>query len=355
MRHLSNLKTTFIKHPNCVPLRAGIVGAGLMGKWHAAAIKRYGANLTAVGDCNMCAAQHLAANYHVSEVFTDAEQMLNRQKLDVLHICTPPFTHKSLADMAIDKGINLIIEKPITPTAPDTARLYDLATKRGVLVCPVHQFSFQEGVIKAKQMLSRINQIVHLEATFCSAGAMGLSDSQQDKVAAEVLPHPLYLMQMFLPAGLAESVWNASRPARGELRAFGDVSNNVSNKNDVSNISLSIFISMNIRPTICSFLIAGTNGTIHIDMFHGYTFIESGQVSKIRKMSQPFDVAARRFSAATQNLARRTLRRETAYPGLRRLIGSFYQAVQNKTESPISPEDTIAVARVQDALMLKLE
>ena len=320
-------------------LKVGIVGAGLMGRWHANSVKKSGGCLKGVADIDFNTARRLAGRYN-AEPLSDIEQMLAQCDLDVLHICTPLSTHKNIAERAIKAGINLIIEKPLTPTASETECLLDMAADRGVLICPVHQFIFQDGVQKALKWLSRIGRLVHIKGTICSAGGTGQPPEQLDAIVKDILPHPLSLMQVFLPNGLSEEGWITSRPGYGELLAIGEA----------SAISLSIFISMNARPTECSFRIAGTDGTIHIDLFHGFAFIESGKVSGARKITHPFNMAIKRFSTAAVNLGQRVIRGEPAYPGLGQLIDSFYRALRSNGASPISKTDTIAVARARDLL-----
>lgn len=330
-----------LKRLKSAPIRAGIVGAGLMGRWHAQGIKRVGGRLSAVIDLNDSRALKLAARYRGARGFSDVEQVLRQTDLDVLHVCTPASTHRGIAELAIEAGLHLIIEKPVTPEAADTELLVHRAADRGLLLCPVHQFIFQDGVLKAKKALRGIGPLIHIEATFCSAGGMGVASEELDLIVADILPHPLSLAQVFLPTALVPKDWITMRPDHGELRA----------STEVRDITVSIFISMSARPTVCSFQLVGRDGTIHLDLFHGYTFVEPGNVSKLRKIVRPFDLSVRRFTAATLNLSRRTLGAEFAYPGLHRLIGSCYAALRTGGEPPIAPQETVAVARVRDALI----
>ena len=322
-------------------LRVGIVGAGLMGRWHADAARRSGGSVTAVVDPDLDRAAGLAARYHNAKRFSDVEKMLEQVDLDVLHICSPGSTHNAVAGIAIDAGLNLLIEKPITPTARDAERLFDRAAGRGVLVCPVHQFSFQNGVLKAKELLPKIGRLIHIDTTICTAGGADLPAAQLDSIVADVLPHPLSLLQVFLSRDLSPERWLTVRPSEGELRVFGEV----------ANTTFAFLVSVNGRPTINSFRIVGAEGTIHLNLFHGYGFMEPGKVSRNRKIIHPFALSLRSLSAATLNLGQRALRREPAYPGLRRLIDSFYKALQTGSHSPISPEDTILIARVRDHII----
>jgi predicted dehydrogenase len=326
------------------PLRAAIVGAGLMGHWHAQAIEKAGGNIIAVVDVDPARARGLARRYRAGS-FPNVEQMLSEVELDVLHICSPASTHQDIGELAINSGLNLVVEKPVTPTARGTVRLYEQAARRGVLVCPVHQFVFQNGVLKAQKLLPRIGRLLHLGVIICSAGGDGLASDQLDSIAADILPHPLSLLQRFLPGELPEEDWVMARPRHGELRVSGEA----------MGATLSIFVSMNARPTVCDLQIVGTEGTIHLNLFHGYAYLETGRVSRTRKIMHPFEQSLKNLSAAAINLGRRALRRELAYPGLQRLVSEFYRALETGAPSPISAEEAIAIARVRDQLLNTFE
>jgi predicted dehydrogenase len=327
------------------PFRVGIVGAGLMGKWHARAAVKAGGKIVCIADIDEKQSASLAADYASAQCFKDAAKMLDQKSLDVIHICTPTFTHTELAEFVIKSQINLFIEKPLASTAAQTTHLYDLARENNVKICPAHQFAFQKGVQKAKKLLSGIGRIVHMQATIFSAGGEGFDNEQNDSIAADILPHPLSLFQSFLSDCLPEKNWEVLRPQAGELRVSGKA----------GEISLSIFVSMNARPTVNSFEIFGTKGTIYLDLFHGFAFLETGKVSKIRKILRPFDSAFKQFSAATFNLLRRTIQAESAYPGLRQLVKDFYQSIRENKEPPISPHQAINVAIVRDCLIRQSE
>jgi predicted dehydrogenase len=321
-------------------IRACIVGAGLMGRWHAWAAEKAGGQVAAVVDPNLAAASALAARHRGAGTEAELEKALREGRFEVLHVCSPSESHYRIAELALNAGLSVIVEKPLTPQAAETEILFDRAESQGSLICPVHQFLFQDGTLFAKTALSRVGKLIHLQGVFCSAGGEGPRAARLDAIAEEILPHPLSLMQAFLPTGLPESGWEISRPGRGEIRVSGEA----------SGVSLSIFVSMNSRPTVCAFQIFGENGTIHLNLFHGYAVVEPGAVSRWRKMIQPFDLSARTLAAAAINLGRRAVQWQPAYPGLSRLVGEFYRAARAGTEPPIARADVAAVARVRELL-----
>lgn len=328
------------KTPNSI-IRVGIIGAGLMGKWHASAAEKAGGKIVGVADLDKNRAARLSANYSSAQSFGGAAEMLDRKSIDVLHICAPTESHQAIAELAIKTGVNVFIEKPLAPTAEETVLLYDSAAKNNVRLCPAHQFVFQRSAEKARNLLPKCGRIIHLQANICSAGGTGLAAGRLDSIAADILPHPLSLFQTFLNELLSEDDWNVFRPQPGELRVFGRA----------RKISLSIFVSMSSRPAVNFLQIVGTNGTIHLDLFHDFAVLETGKVSRARKILQPFDLAVKKFSAASFNLMRRVVRFEPAYPGLQCLVQKFYQSIGEDREPPITPEQAINAARARDYIM----
>ncbi len=314
-----------------------------MGFWHAKNIARIGGEVAAVFDVDGAAAQRLANRFKNARASVSLEDALARDKIDILHICTPSSSHFAMASLALSRGIHVLVEKPMTPHAAETARLYELAAEHQALLCPVHQFPFQHGVQRALSKLPGIGQLLHFEANFCSAGGAGKRAEELDEIVADILPHPLSLMQLFAPGSLRERDWVVRRQAAGEFHAALTA----------GHIGFSILVSMSSRPTATTLRLLGTAATIHVDLFHGFCFIEPGTVSRWRKIIHPFDVSARMLLAAGANIGQRALVREVAYPGLSKLIERFYAAIASRSKCPIESSEAIEIAAVRDLLSEK--
>jgi predicted dehydrogenase len=320
---------------------AAIAGAGLMGYWHAKALTQVGGRVSAVFDLNLAAAQKLAAKFTGAQACDNFGELLGQQKIDVLHICTPTASHFELAASALKRGVHVLVEKPLTPTAEESEALHDLAAERGLQLCPVHQFPFQSGVLELQRRLGELGDILHVQAQFCSAGAVGKRDDEVDTIVADILPHPLSLMQSLLPGRIAAANWTVLRSGLGEFQAVSAE----------AGTTFSIVVSMNTRPTSTTLRLLGSKGTAHVDLFHGFAVFEPGAVSRWRKIAHPFDLAGRTLVGASGNLLARAFRSEAAYPGLRSLIGGFYTALSGKGACPISRTDASVVANVRDRLV----
>lgn len=323
--------------------KAAVVGAGLMGRWHADAIRRAGAKIVAIVDPNEKRAVELAKRHGFAKVYPRLEDVLSQARPTVVHLCTPADLHRQQAELALNAGTHVIIEKPLCQTVQDTQDILSLAEQNKRFVCPVHQFVFQDGVQHLRNWLPSAGELTQVSFTIHSAGGAGSPSHELDALVADILPHPLSLLQSLLPGSLNAS-WTVLRPAPGELRVIG-----IDHKHGA--VGLVIEISLNARPTQNRLSVATRQASFHADLFHGFAVRFPGTVSRARKIIQPFEFSLRQFIAATGNLATRILNNESAYPGLRRLVSLFYQAVRAEEASPISVQDTLAVARARQLIL----
>ncbi len=327
--------------PEKKAVSATVVGAGLMGRWHADAIRRAGVPLIAVVDPDEVRAGALAKRHAPARVYSSLEDALSQCRPTVVHLCTPANLHRQQAEQALKAGAHVFIEKPLAQTLDDTQDILDLAEQNKLLVCPVHQFVFQDGVQRLRPWLASSGKMVQVSFTIRSAGGAGLPINELDALVADILPHPLSLLQVLLPDSL-NAPWIVHRPAPGEFRAMGTTG---------AGVGMAIEISLNARPPQNSMMLTTQDATFGLDLFHGFAVRYPGTVSRTRKVIQPFEFSLRQFGAASGNLFRRLLTNESAYPGLRRLVSLFYQAVRSGEISPIPPHDTLAVARARQVIL----
>lgn len=82
--------------------------------------------------------------------YVDFEEMLNQEELDILDICLPTYLHADFAVKAMERGINVICEKPISLKAEDVERVYSTAHKMNVkfMVAQVLRFWPEYEVLK---------------------------------------------------------------------------------------------------------------------------------------------------------------------------------------------------------------
>ncbi len=113
-------------------LRVGVIGTGAWGKNHARVYSEL-PNVELVGVCDLKKenANHIASTFGV-KAYYDVDDFLDNANLDLISICTPTTTHYEIGMKAIERNINVLVEKPVTTTVEQAINLKNAADKKGV-------------------------------------------------------------------------------------------------------------------------------------------------------------------------------------------------------------------------------
>jgi predicted dehydrogenase len=319
-----------------VPLRAAIVGAGLMGRWHARAAVRLGAEVVGVVDADAAIAARLSARLAAGLAFDDLSTCLGQCEVDVVHVCTPPGTHGPLVHAALERGIHVLVEKPLAPSADETRGILEAARKAGVSVNPVHQFPFQAGVRRILARRAELGDLVRVAFRTSSAGGRGLGAAERNALLTEILPHPCSLFHRLAPG--FDPTQFAVSGGQDDLLVVGRH----------GSTQLEAFITLRGRPPCNELQVTGTRASAEADLFHGFSILDRGSSFGRGKALRPLVFGSRLVLGAATNGVQRVTRLEPAYPGLRALIEAFYASVRANVPPPISDEEIMASAELVD-------
>jgi D-apiose dehydrogenase len=115
------------------PLRVCLIGCGWISANHGAAwLATPDVRLAAVCDVDEAKARARAAAWGVPAVYTDAAQMIERERPDIVDIATRPETHTALVNLAADSGANVLCQKPLAPTMEEATAMVEACERRGV-------------------------------------------------------------------------------------------------------------------------------------------------------------------------------------------------------------------------------
>jgi predicted dehydrogenase len=316
-------------------LTVAVIGAGLMGRWHASYAVRAGARVASVVDRDPDAAHRLASRHRGASAYPDLAAMLEATLPDAAHVCTPTGTHAEIARRLLTHGMHVLVEKPLAGSLDETEALLRDAEAHAVLVCPVYQFPFQRGFERARERLAAMGRAIRAELTVCSAGGDRLRGGG-DALVQEILPHlPSILCALLQETPDDLATWRAVRVGEGEFAADGRF----------GSVYASVSISAHARPPRCEARLFCERGTLLLDFLHGYLSVQRDRAGRSGKIVGPFAAAASQSLAAAGNLARRFVVREPAYPGLMRLISAFYAAARGGKHWPVPRETILSVAR----------
>ena len=132
----------------------GIVGAGNIARVHVQAIQKIErARVVAVCDVVEAACRSLAEMAGGVPWSTDLDELLARDDVDIVNICTPSGTHADLAVRAAQAGKHLIVEKPLDVTLHKADRIIRAAKENGVKLTGIFPYRFKTGARKAREAI----------------------------------------------------------------------------------------------------------------------------------------------------------------------------------------------------------
>lgn len=143
-------------------------------------------------------------------IYTDYKVMLEKEaampedkRLDFVSIVTPNFVHFDPAMMALDKGFNVVIEKPITFSLDEAKQLKSKLESTGLKLLLCHTYTGYPMVKQAKQLLA--------------SGALG-------KIRKVFVEYPQGWLSTFLEkTGQAQASWRTDPKRSGAAGSMGDI------------------------------------------------------------------------------------------------------------------------------------
>ncbi|WP_210479235.1 Gfo/Idh/MocA family protein [Naasia sp. SYSU D00948] len=137
------------------PFRAAIIGTGAIAHAHANALRELPdrAQLVAVVDVDQSRATAFAEQFSVPAVYTDAADLLAAERLDLVHICTPPKTHVPLAIAAMRAGVPALVEKPPALSLRELDELAVVEEETGVPMLTVFQHRYGDGAVRLRRLV----------------------------------------------------------------------------------------------------------------------------------------------------------------------------------------------------------
>ncbi|MEI3339357.1 MAG: Gfo/Idh/MocA family oxidoreductase [Eubacterium sp.] len=112
--------------------RTGVIGTGFIGQVHIETVRRLG-NVEVVALSDKFNAAETAERMNVPKWFENYQEMIDTMDLDMVHICTPNNTHYEIAMYALEHGVNVLLEKPMTTSVEQAKKLVAKAKETGLV------------------------------------------------------------------------------------------------------------------------------------------------------------------------------------------------------------------------------
>ena len=134
-------------------LRTAIVGCGSIFTMHATPISvMKDVKLVGVCDSNPDRAERAAKKFG-TKAYTDYKEMLTELKPDIVHVCVPHYLHPIITKFALEQGINVLSEKPMSIKYEDGEANVKLAKEKGVNYGVIFQCRYNDASQLVKKTL----------------------------------------------------------------------------------------------------------------------------------------------------------------------------------------------------------
>ncbi len=168
-----------------------------MGGVHARAVRVNGGEVVGVVASSENRSAQAADELHATRLFSDVDELLACDDVDVIHVCTPNYLHHELTMRALAAGKHVVCEKPLATTPQDAAQMREAAAAAGRVGAVPFVYRFHPMVREAREMVRR--------------GELG----------RVVLAHGSYLQDWL--SGPEDDNWRVDARLGGATRAFGDI------------------------------------------------------------------------------------------------------------------------------------
>jgi len=175
-------------------VRAAVVGVGYLGRFHA---EKYAAHpdaeLVAVVDVDAARAQAIAARLGVGAE-TDHRALVGR--VDCASVAVPTQQHYPVARELLEAGIDVLVEKPLTPTVEEGKALVEIAVRGGRILQVGHLERFNPAVLALEGLVAQPRFIeCHRLAPFTERGT-------DVDVVSDLMIHDLDVILSMVPSAL---------------------------------------------------------------------------------------------------------------------------------------------------------
>lgn len=348
-------------------LRAGLIGCGKIADGHAEQIRAVGRSaLVAVCDSEPLMAQQLAMRHRVGGQYSDLGEMIAAERLDVLHVATPPDSHLPIARRAIEAGLHLFVEKPFALTATDASTILALADARERHVCVNYLYNFEDVALRLADLVrgGALGEVVHVDCHYGYdlAGAYGLAVLSDPghwvhrlpgRLFHNVLDHVLSKFAGWIDDDFSLRTVAFRRRAAVGVQAIDAMPDELRVLLRSARATATVTISAHARPVGHWMKVTGSRGSMEID-YAARTLVSTAaqtQPSALGRLVPAWVQSARYARNGLRNLGRFGRSRFHYFDGMRCLLDRFHDSIESGRQPPISSAEIVRVCRLIDAIV----
>jgi UDP-N-acetylglucosamine 3-dehydrogenase len=216
-------------------LNVGVIGVGNMGKNHARIYSELGdSRLVAVADISD-RGKEMAERFNC-RCYRDYREMMEKEKLDAVSVCVPTSMHFSVAKDVIGRGVNVLIEKPISGTLEEAEQLIAMAGRAGVKLAVGHVERFNPAVQKLKEMIDqgKLGNITSMLARRVGLFPPQIKDAN---VIIDLAVHDIDIFSYLLGRSPEKASASLGRALSGDREDYADIFMNYGETNGLIEVN----------------------------------------------------------------------------------------------------------------------
>ncbi|MGM9641828.1 MAG: Gfo/Idh/MocA family protein [Eubacteriales bacterium] len=202
--------------------RVALVGCGAICGNHIKSILAAGQELCALCDIEIGRARAAAESHGLGAVavYSDYVAMLEKEKPDAVHICTPHYLHAPMAVAALERDIHVLCEKPLCISMEQLAQLRAAAGASRARLGVCHQNRYEPNMLRLREIAAREGVaaacgyvVWKRDAAYYGSGAWrGTKEKEGGGVMINQALHTLDLLQWIcgMPVSVTAHTFNDS-------------------------------------------------------------------------------------------------------------------------------------------------
>jgi len=145
-------------------MRIAFSGTGGINKVHAQAAQRLGVELVAAINHRPESMAEFGTEFGVARQYETVEDMLKDGDVDALVVSTPNYLHAPQTIAALNAGIHVMVEKPMSMNAQEAEQMCEAADKSGALLMVAHCWRFHPEVQWLREQSTKLGKIIRTKA-----------------------------------------------------------------------------------------------------------------------------------------------------------------------------------------------
>jgi UDP-N-acetylglucosamine 3-dehydrogenase len=316
------------------PLRAAVVGLGMMGRNHVRVYDEVlsDVELVAVADPDSAALQR-ATTGRAARGYPDPGTMFREERLDLVSIVAPTSLHRDVTLQALAAGANVLVEKPIASDRADAEAMIAAAEQAGLILSVGHIERFNPAIRELRRRLAagELGRIFQVKATRLGPFPARIRDVG---VVLDLAPHDLDVMRFLLdsePVRLyAETEQRIHTDHEDLFNGVIKFANGVIGVLDIN------WLTPNKRRTLT---VTGERGMYVADYIsQDLIYYANPDASEIWERPEADDAGPLTTSVSEGEMTRRAVRRQEP---LAVELAEFTKAIRSGGPPPVAPRDAM--------------